>query len=83
MERWFVYTVTLQIFAAIARATEDFRHVSYEGKITSRACTYININMYIGSVRPEFVTFVARFRSNVSSLNETRARINSNFNEIL
>lgn len=32
MERWTVYTMTLQILAAIARATEDFRHISYEGK---------------------------------------------------
>lgn len=32
MERWTVYTVMLQIFAAVARATEDFRHISYEGK---------------------------------------------------
>ncbi|RLU22473.1 hypothetical protein DMN91_004751 [Ooceraea biroi] len=30
MERWLVYTVTLQIFAAIVHATEDFRHISYE-----------------------------------------------------
>lgn len=33
MERWwFVYTMTLQILAAIADAAEDFRHISYEGK---------------------------------------------------
>ncbi|XP_020295155.1 semaphorin-5A isoform X2 [Pseudomyrmex gracilis] len=30
MKRWIVYTVTLHIVAAIARATEDFRHISYE-----------------------------------------------------
>lgn len=32
MERWTVYTMTLQILVAVARATEDFRHISYEGK---------------------------------------------------
>jgi len=32
MERWTVYAMTLQILTAIARATEDFRHISYEGK---------------------------------------------------
>ncbi|XP_011693296.1 PREDICTED: semaphorin-5B [Wasmannia auropunctata] len=30
MERWTVYAMTLQILAAIVRATEDFRHISYE-----------------------------------------------------
>ncbi|KAG5319898.1 SEM5B protein, partial [Acromyrmex heyeri] len=30
MERWTVYAMTLQILTAIARATEDFRHISYE-----------------------------------------------------
>ncbi|EZA53247.1 hypothetical protein X777_06326 [Ooceraea biroi] len=33
MERWLVYTVTLQIFATIVHATEDFRHISYEAGI--------------------------------------------------
>ena len=32
MERWTVYAMTLQILTAIARATEYFRHISYEGK---------------------------------------------------
>lgn len=32
MERWIVYTLMLQILVAIARATEDFRHILYEGK---------------------------------------------------
>lgn len=32
MERWVVYMVMLQIFAAVARAVEDFRHISYEGE---------------------------------------------------
>lgn len=32
MERWIVYMVMLQIFAVVARAVEDFRHISYEGK---------------------------------------------------
>lgn len=32
MERWTVYALVLQIFAVIARAAEDFRHISYEGK---------------------------------------------------
>jgi len=27
-----VYTLMLRILAAIARATDDFRHISYEGK---------------------------------------------------
>lgn len=41
MERWLVYTVTLQIVAAIARAAEDFRHISYEGKETFLRIHYI------------------------------------------
>lgn len=32
MERWIVYTLMLQVLVAIARATEDFRHILYEGK---------------------------------------------------
>ncbi|XP_011264749.2 semaphorin-5A [Camponotus floridanus] len=30
MERWIVYTLMLQVLVAIARATEDFRHILYE-----------------------------------------------------
>lgn len=49
MERWTVYAMTLQFLTAIARATEDFRHISYEGKklLENDEDIYIDIHFNI------------------------------------
>ncbi|XP_024887509.1 semaphorin-5A [Temnothorax curvispinosus] len=46
MERWTVYTMTLQILAAIVRATEDFRHVSYEDLAETRIFRQEGVTTY-------------------------------------
>ncbi|KAL0132032.1 hypothetical protein PUN28_000065 [Cardiocondyla obscurior] len=46
MERWIVYTVTLQLVVAVARATEDFRHISYEDLAETRMFRQEGVTTY-------------------------------------
>lgn len=58
MKRWIVYTMMLWILVAIARATEDFRHILYEGE---RKIDQMCRKKYIPSMIPvDFWGFIAR-----------------------